>query len=104
MKQKIYAVDFDGTLCKNAWPEIGKPKKHRIRWCIRKARKGHKLILWTCREGEMLELAVDWCREYGLYFHAHNDNLPEQNALYGNNSRKVGADKYIDDKSMKPLW
>ena len=24
---KIIAVDFDGTLCENNWPEIGEPKK-----------------------------------------------------------------------------
>ena len=23
MKQNIIAVDFDGTLCENKWPEIG---------------------------------------------------------------------------------
>ena len=22
---KIYAVDFDGLLCEDAWPEIGRP-------------------------------------------------------------------------------
>ena len=25
MKQNIIAVDFDGTLCENKWPEIGMP-------------------------------------------------------------------------------
>ena len=27
MKNKIIAVDFDGTLCENKWPEIGKANK-----------------------------------------------------------------------------
>lgn len=25
MSNRIIAVDFDGTLCENAWPEIGEP-------------------------------------------------------------------------------
>ena len=27
MKQNIIAVDFDGTLCENKWPEIGIPNE-----------------------------------------------------------------------------
>lgn len=32
MKQNIIAVDFDGTLCENKWPEIGMPNEepHRV--------------------------------------------------------------------------
>jgi hypothetical protein len=29
MKLKIIAVDFDGTLCTDEWPDIGKPI-HRV--------------------------------------------------------------------------
>lgn len=29
---KIYAFDFDGTLCKDAYPGIGKPNKAMIRY------------------------------------------------------------------------
>ena len=47
----------------------------------------------------MLEDAVSWCRKYGLEFDAINDNLPESIKCYGNNSRKVDADFYIDDRN-----
>ena len=60
------------------------------------------MILWTCRAGEALEKAVDWCKEQCLEFDAVNDNLPEVIELYGNNSRKVSCDYYIDDKSLLP--
>ncbi len=33
--------------------------------------------LWTCRAGEALSKAVEWCREHDLEFDAVNDNLPE---------------------------
>ena len=58
-----------------------------------------ELILRTCREGEMLQKAIDWCAEWELYFDAHNENLPELTEKYGNDCRKIGADYYCDDKN-----
>lgn len=63
---------------------------------------GDKLILWTCREGDALQMAVDWCEEQGLYFDAVNANLPDVIAFFGNDSRKISCDLYIDDKSWLP--
>lgn len=97
---KIIAVDFDGTLCESAWPEIGAPKRNWIDRAIAERKRGSKLILWTCREGEKLDKAVEWCKQFGLEFDAVNENLQEQNELYGNDSRKIGADEYWDDKAV----
>jgi hydroxymethylpyrimidine pyrophosphatase-like HAD family hydrolase len=69
---KIFAVDFDGTLCQSKWPEIGEPIQPMIDYCIKLREQGHKLILWTCRTGEQIEQAVKWCNKRGLYFHAVN--------------------------------
>lgn len=97
----IFAVDFDGTLCENKWPEIGKAKPRMIEYCINLKACGHKLILHTCREGELLWDAIRWCaHNYNLTFDAHNENLPERIAQYGGNCRKVSADFYLDDKNL----
>lgn len=93
------AVDFDGTLCTEEWPDIGEPNLPLIDFLIRWRQEGNKVILWTCRENTMLGLAVDWCAEHGLHFDAVNCNLPERIEAYQNDSRKVGADYYIDDSS-----
>lgn len=53
------------------------------------------MILWTCRNGEMLEAAVQACRAVGIVFDAVNENIRKYR---GNDSRKVWADLYIDDK------
>lgn len=98
---QIIAVDFDGCLCKNAWPEIGEPNKALIGSLRNSRARGDKLILWTCREGERLAAAVEWCKSWGLEFDAVNANLPEMNEMYGNDSRKIGADLYLDDKAQK---
>ena len=97
---EIYAVDFDGTLCENQWPEIGEPKQKIIDFCIYKREQGHKLILWTCRTAEQTKEAVKWCNDRGLFFHAVNSNLPNEIAKYNNDPRKIGADYYIDDKNI----
>lgn len=104
-KKKIYAFDFDGTLCKEAFPGIGRPNKAVIRLAKRVKRKGNPIILWTCRNGSHLEEAIHWCAEQGLEFDAINQNLPEILELFGSDSRKITADYYIDDKTfgVRPL-
>lgn len=96
----IYAVDFDGTLCEIQWPGIGAPNTKLIEHLIERRKRGAKIILWTCRVGERLQDAVDWCREQGLEFDAVNDNLPEMIERYGNNCRKIYATCYIDDLAV----
>ena len=101
-KNIIYAVDFDGTLSLGRWPDVGEPNTPLIEWLKREKTGGARLILWTNRAGAELEEAIDYCSGYGLTFDAVNDNLPEITELYQNNSRKVSADIYIDDKSVNP--
>ena len=96
----IYAVDFDGCLCKNVYPDIGEPNVRLIRDLMRLRQKGNYVILWTCRDGEKLDDAVQWCGRFGLVFDAVNDNLPIVIQAYGD-SRKVYADCYIDDKACR---
>ena len=96
---KIYAVDFDGTLSLGTYPYIGEPNKDLIAYLINARSNGEKVILWTCREGELLDEAVKWCRGMGLEFDAVNDHLPELKEAWGNNPRKVFANVYIDDRN-----
>ena len=97
------AVDFDGTLCENKYPEIGEPKERVIQRVKFLQKEGAKLILWTCRNGQDLEDAVKWCLERGLAFDAINQNLPEIQELWGGDTRKVYADMYLDDKNVGGL-
>lgn len=98
----IIAVDFDGTLCEECWPEIGTPNLRLIGELIYRKSLGDKLILWTCRAGLPLAQAVRFCKSYGLTFDAVNENLPEIIEKYGSDSRKISADIYIDDRCEKP--
>lgn len=95
------AVDFDGTLCSECYPNIGEPNVGLITLLRSLSKRPDvKLILWTCRSDSDLDKAVAWCTEQDLTFDAINDNLPENIAKYNNNSRKINADIYIDDKCV----
>lgn len=96
--RRVIAVDFDGVLCEDRWPEIGPEKKDIVELAKHQKQTGAALILWTCRCGERLDEAVAWCRDRGLEFDAVNENLPERIAFYGSESRKISADEYWDDK------
>lgn len=98
--RRAIAIDFDGCLCKYAWPDIGEPNWSVIREAKQEIKKGTALILWTCREGDKLQEAIEACKNWGLTFDAVNENLPERKKYYGNDSRKIGADEYWDDRAV----
>lgn len=100
----IIAVDFDGTLCIDEYPSIGKPNTRLIKSLKSHIEHGHRVILWTCRTGAALDDAVAWCKTFGLYFDAVNENLPHIKESWGGDTRKVYADIYIDDKNRLVPW
>lgn len=98
---KVIAIDFDGTLCEDDFPQIGEPKIHIIIAAQMEQDEGAKLILWTCREGRLLMEAQNWCLEQGLIFDAVNESIPEWVEVFGTSPRKIGATEYWDDKAVK---
>ena len=100
----IVAVDFDGTLCENRWPEIGEENAELIAAVSLLRELGALIILWTCREGDDLEDALEWCRQRGLSFDAVNDNCACIVELFDWNTRKVHADEYWDDRAVRICW
>ena len=102
MNDYIIAVDFDGTLCENAWPGIGPARAGVIDYVLGQQMTGAKIILWTNRRCEKLEEAVRWCAARGLAFDAVNENLPEIVERFGGDTRKVFANEYLDDRAVLP--
>jgi len=98
------AVDFDGTIVSHAYPAIGKPVPFAIE-ALKQLQTidHHQLILWSCREGELLQQAVDYCHERGLDFYAVNSNFPEEQPSDGMGARKLTADLFIDDRNLGGL-
>lgn len=97
----IWAVDFEGTITvRSRFPNIGKPNLRVIELLKTARLQGVKVILWTCRYGNYLTEAVEWCKDFGLEFDAINENIPEAIEYLGRDTRKVIADLYIDDKAL----
>ena len=98
------AVDFDGTIVENKYPQIGKEIPFAIETLKKLADEQHRLILWTVREGKFLEEAVEFCRKKGLEFYAVNRDYPEEEKENNNHySRKLKADIWIDDRNVGGL-
>lgn len=98
------AVDFDGTIVTHEYPNIGKEIPFAIQTLKMLQKDGHKLILWSVREGKLLNEAVQWCRKRGLEFYAINRDYPEEETNNSNNySRKLKVDIWIDDRNIGGL-
>ena len=98
------AVDFDGTIVEHEYPKIGKEIPFAIDTLKMLIKDRHKLILWSVREGELLDEAIEWCKNRGVEFYATNKDYPEEtregNPSY---SRKLKVDMFIDDRNVGGL-
>ena len=98
------AVDFDGTIVEHAYPEIGSEIPFATDTLRMLIEDRHQLILWSCREGELLQDAIDWCHERGVDFYAVNRDFPEEDIERNEHfSRKLKVDLFIDDRNIGGL-
>ena len=95
----LIAVDFDGTIVGDTYPNIGKPQLFAFETMKRLQNDGHRLILWTYRCGNKLDDAVAFCQQNGIEFYAINNSFPNEE-YNGKESRKIGADLFIDDRNI----
>ena len=84
------AVDFDGTIVEHRYPKIGEEIPFATETLKILAKERHRLILWTVREGDLLEEAV-------------NKDYPEEEKNHHGFSRKLKADLFIDDRNLGGL-
>lgn len=97
-KDRLYvAVDFDGTIVDNRFPEIGDPVPGAIETLISLKERGAVLILWTMRSdgqehGDVLADALEYCRENGVEFDFANEHPQDWTT-----SPKAYAHVYVDD-------
>lgn len=99
----VIAVDFDGTIVEHRYPAIGKEIPFAIATLKQLISDGHRLVLWSVREGKLLEEAVNYCRERGIEFYAVNKDFEEEDGRGRHYSRKLKADLFIDDRNVGGL-
>lgn len=96
----ILALDFDGTIVENAYPQIGKLKPNAKEIINLLHEEGHEIIINTCRAGIYEGHAYTFLQEQGIHYDYINSNLPHQIESFKQDCRKISADIYIDDKSL----
>lgn len=103
--KKIIAIDFDGVIVEDCFPNIGAMKPGAKEY-ISKLYDYCTIIIWTSRGGLTLELARTWLEENEIPYHHLNNNSLDTIHKYGGDSRKVFADIYIDDRQLYgfPGW
>ena len=104
----IVAIDFDGTIVKDRFPEIGEMIPGAKENINRLYFEGYTIIIWTCRTHIRMLEVVEWLVKEGINYHYINKSCPRNVEKYGgNDTRKVYADIYIDDRGLLhplPHW
>lgn len=95
-RDKVIAIDFDGTIYDNE-------KKCEIDGAIETIRKlkekGYTLVLFTCRNGNRLQNAKNILKRFGIYDCFYSFNKTPDFVKY-KTSEKVCASVYIDDRNI----
>jgi histidinol phosphatase-like enzyme len=93
---KYIAFDFDGTLVEHRVPDIGEPILENIELLKKHNRDGDKIIIWTCRDGILIDQMKRWLEINNIPYDWINENPDVDKIFY---SRKVFADIYYDDRN-----
>ena len=98
------AVDFDGTIVTHEYPKIGTELPFATETLKMLIKDHHQLILWTVREGKLLQDAIDWCKERGGGFWEVKKDHPKKSPEKPNPfSRKIEADYFVYDRGIGGL-
>jgi len=92
----VIAIDFDGTCVTHDYPAIGKDIG-AIPVLKALVQAGHKLILFTMRDANQLDEAVNWFKKNEITLYARQYN-PTQ--IHWTRSNKCYANLYIDDAAL----
>ena len=106
VENRKIAVDFDGTIVADRYPEIGRERPFALQTLRELQKRGFTLVLWTCRTGKQLEEAVEFCRKGGVTFYGVNECFEDELYTGASVPRKIDADIYIDDRNFGglPSW
>lgn len=88
-----FAVDVDGVMFERAdYPNLGKPNWDIIVACNDLQRQGHKIYMYTSREGRAMEILEEALEKVNFVFDPYDKPC----------FRKIRADFYVDDRAIQP--
>lgn len=102
----IIAIDFDGCIATGAWPDIdnGELIEETVNRMFEQIERVPEtvFVLWTCREGEYLRDAIEFCVAMELPIKHFNENHPSIFSWFTDpNCRKIFAHEYWDDRAVQ---
>lgn len=101
----VIAIDFDGTIVKQDYPNIGK-LYDSAKECINELYNSGRyyIIIWSTRCGQDEADMINFLNKNEVKYHKVNGNLPEfselQEAKGFSTPRKIYYDLLVDDKSL----
>jgi hydroxymethylpyrimidine pyrophosphatase-like HAD family hydrolase len=98
-RQRVVAIDFDGTIVEDAWPTIGKLKPGALDVIKRLRDNGDDIVIWTCRKEKDLSDAIKFLDQNDIPYNAVNENV-ESIKLDFSPFPKIYYDVLIDDKNL----
>lgn len=107
---KLILVDFDGTISRHSYPEIGEAMEGAFEVLKKLKAAGAWLVLWTCREDtphrKYLTEAFEFCKANGVEFQSVNEGPIELDFRESGLRRKPHAWAVIDDRNLGgfPGW
>lgn len=101
MKRIKIGVDFDSTIAtEDRFPDAGDIIEGAKETITKWYNMGHIIIINTMRENHHAIPALKFLKENNIPYHYFNENHPEGEEVYGYDSRKMGCDIFIDDRSL----
>ena len=93
--RKIIAVDFDGTICEEVYPECGAPKKGVKRYLKALRKKGFSVWIYSCRSNKKIK----HIGEKKMIQYLKKEKIPYDKVISGYTGKPL-VDYYIDDRSI----
>lgn len=103
----VLAIDFDGTIAEHPqWPDLGTVKEYAQHYLRLLREENYYIIIWTCREGNCIENIKVWLDAHEIPYDQINQHHPKLVEFYKNDTRKICADIYVDDRNLfgLPDW
>jgi len=101
---KIAAVDFDGTIVENRYPEVGKTRPNAKEGMQFLRDQGFSIVIWTCRDQDGQREAREFLDARGIPYDYVNENDPRVKSFIPVPPYpKVYASLYIDDSCWPPF-
>lgn len=95
-KKKYLGLDVDGSFFLDAYPSLGEPAPDAVRVCKRCNEEDVLICVFTMRDNEKLDEAVEAIEGEGVELYGINEN-PDQHTW--TTSPKVHYDLLVDDKA-----